>query len=231
MSAIRMSSGFGSSGQKRTPEKVVMEPSGIQPKNHTGYNEHNTHLLFSATHTRAAVLGDQRAEPPAWWRAAWPAVVGAQATTRASPPHHGHQDGAGVSGTELAQVLFNPRRERATQRSGVARALETKFLRFWTGQERDGVLVAVLAPRSPQPVSLASPIQRQRRLQLAGTGLSSQRRRRRTTVPALLPVRLRRSLRLRVPSPPAADTCVTDAHGPPKHRVAPRVARRCCCTP
>src|SRR5450759_1154992 len=140
MSAIRMSSGFGSSGQKRTPEKVVMEPSGIQPKNHTGYNEHNTHLLFSATHTRAAVLGDQRAEPPAWWRAAWPAVVGAQATTRAAPPHHGHQDGAGVSGTELAQVLFNPRRERATQRSGVARALETKFLLFWVGQERDGVL-------------------------------------------------------------------------------------------
>src|ERR1017187_5517284 len=76
MSAIRMSSGFGSSGQKRTSEKVVMEPSGIQPKNHTGYNEHNTHLLFSATHTRAAVLGDQRAEPPAWWRAAWPAVGG-----------------------------------------------------------------------------------------------------------------------------------------------------------
>ena len=31
-------------------------------------------------------------------------------------------------------------RERATQRSGVARALETKFLRFDTGQERDGVL-------------------------------------------------------------------------------------------
>src|ERR1035437_10726217 len=118
----------------------AMEPSGIQPKNHTGYNEHNTHLLFSATHTRAAVLGDQRAEPPAWWRAAWPAVVGAQATTRAAPPHHGPQDGAGVGGTEMAQVLFNPRRERATQRSGVARALETKFLLFWVGQERDSVL-------------------------------------------------------------------------------------------
>src|ERR1039458_1904637 len=67
-------------------------------------------------------------------------LVGAQATTRAAPPHHGHQDGAGVSGTELAQVLFNPRRERATQRSGVARALETKFLLFWVGQERDSVL-------------------------------------------------------------------------------------------
>ena len=60
MSAIRMSSGFGRSGQKRTPEKVVMEPSGIQPKNHAGYNEHNTHLLFSATHTRAAVPWDTK---------------------------------------------------------------------------------------------------------------------------------------------------------------------------
>src|ERR1035437_2517282 len=60
MSAIRMSSGFGSSGLKRTPEKVVMEPSGIQPKNHAGYNEHNTHLLFSATHTRGAVPWDTK---------------------------------------------------------------------------------------------------------------------------------------------------------------------------
>jgi hypothetical protein len=30
-------------------------------------------------------------------------------------------------------------RERTTERSEVVRALETKFLRFWAGQERDGV--------------------------------------------------------------------------------------------
>ena len=36
-------------------------------------------------------------------------------------------------------VLLGFGRERATQRSGVAGALETKFLRFWTGQEQDSV--------------------------------------------------------------------------------------------
>ena len=46
-----------------------------------------------------------------------------------------------------------PRRERATQRSGVARALETKFLRFETGQERDGVPSRYLAPAMKSAVS------------------------------------------------------------------------------
>src|ERR1017187_7048499 len=70
MSAIRMSSGFGSSGQKRTPEKVVMEPSGIQPKNHAGYNEHNTPCCFRQRHKGRRSLGYQGTDPPAWWRAA-----------------------------------------------------------------------------------------------------------------------------------------------------------------
>ena len=44
-----------------------------------------------------------------------------------------------VHPTRHSLVLLDFRRERPTQRSGVGRALETKFLRFWTGQERDGV--------------------------------------------------------------------------------------------
>ena len=39
----------------------------------------------------------------------------------------------------------------------MVRALETKFLLFWTRQERDSVLSQSPAPRSLQPVSLASP--------------------------------------------------------------------------
>ena len=39
----------------------------------------------------------------------------------------------------------------------MVRALETKFLRFDTRQERDSVLSRQPAPRSPHPVSLASP--------------------------------------------------------------------------
>src|SRR5674476_1077418 len=44
----------------------------------------------------------------------------------------------GAGGAETGPANFpNPRRERTTERSEVVRALETKFLRFWTGQERD----------------------------------------------------------------------------------------------
>src|ERR1035437_10844327 len=43
MSSIRMSSGFGSSGQRRTSEKVVIEPlESIHQKNHAGYTRHNS---------------------------------------------------------------------------------------------------------------------------------------------------------------------------------------------
>src|ERR1039458_6604818 len=56
--------------------------------------------------------------------------------------------------------------------------------------------------------------------------LLSKRRRRSSAVPAPLPVRLRRSLRLRVPLPSAVDPSAADAPGPPKHRVAPRGERR-----
>jgi hypothetical protein len=46
----------------------------------------------------------------------------------------------GAGGAELAQLISAPRRD--TERSGVALALETKFLLFDVGQERDSVLSA-----------------------------------------------------------------------------------------
>jgi hypothetical protein len=57
----------------------------------------------------------------------------------------------------MAELVFPPQVGRTTERSEVVRALETKFLRFWAGQERDGVPSRSPAPRSPQPVSLALP--------------------------------------------------------------------------
>src|ERR1035441_3861253 len=42
-----------------------------------------------------------------------------------------------VGAARHSLVLLGFGRERATQRSEVVRALETKFLRFWTGQEQD----------------------------------------------------------------------------------------------
>src|ERR1035438_3459228 len=106
MSAIRMSSEFGSSGQKRTPEKVVMEP-GIQPKNHAGYSGHNTHLLFSATHTRAAVPGDTKGRSlRRWGRVAWPAASGGTDHDSGAAPHPGH--GAALAGRKLAHPVFQP---------------------------------------------------------------------------------------------------------------------------
>src|ERR1035437_4685087 len=56
---IRMSSGFGSSGQKRTPEKVVMEPSEpIQPAKQLKYVGHNSPQLL---------LSRRAQEPPLPW--------------------------------------------------------------------------------------------------------------------------------------------------------------------
>jgi hypothetical protein len=56
MSSIRMSAVFGSIGQKRMPEKVVMEPWGsIHPRNHAGYTRHNSPwllLLSRRAHSR-----------------------------------------------------------------------------------------------------------------------------------------------------------------------------------
>src|ERR1035437_3767190 len=147
----------------------------------------------------------------------------------------------GAGGAETGPANFpNPRRERTTERSEVVRALETKFLRFWTGQERDSILSRSPAPRSPQPASFASPGQRQRRLpswpgpglgasgRHLGRRLSTTLHRRRSATRASLPVRLRRSLRLPARSPSAADPSAADVPGPPRHHVAPRGERRCC---
>src|ERR1017187_7345499 len=53
--------------------------------------------------------------------------------------------------------LSGPRRKEPRSAAERLLALETKFLLFWAGQERDSVLSQPPALRSPQPVSLASP--------------------------------------------------------------------------
>ena len=58
---------------------------------------------------------------------------------------------------EQAEEIFQPQAGRTTQRSGVVLALETKFLLFDVGQERDSVLSWSPALPSPHPASLASP--------------------------------------------------------------------------
>ena len=56
-----------------------------------------------------------------------------------------------VSGTELAlagktaELVFPPQAERTTERSGVVRSLETKFLLFWVRQEQDGPFIIGMA--------------------------------------------------------------------------------------
>ena len=106
--------------------------------------------------------GRPAAEPPACWRAAWPAVVGAQATTRAAPPR-------GPSGRRLraeqAELIFLPQAEKdhEAQRSG-PRLWKRSFCASRQDKNKTVSLLRSPAPRSPLPVSLASPGQRLRRL-------------------------------------------------------------------
>src|ERR1019366_4396117 len=138
MSAIRMSSGFGSSGQKRTPEKVVMEPSGIQPKNHAGYNEHNTHLLFSATTQGPPFPGISRDGPSC-------VVAGSAACRlgrdwprlRGDSTPESNRDGAGAGGVETGPASSSRSQAgRTTEGSAVVLAVETKFFLSSAGQEQ-----------------------------------------------------------------------------------------------
>src|ERR1035441_4871052 len=185
-----------------------------------------------ATGTRAAdSLRDRWAESPAWWRAPPPAASERRATTPGTTPLlQGQRGGAGRA---------EPRRERTTQRSEVVRALETKFLLFAAGQEQDSVLSWSPAPRPPQLVSIGC-VQPtgSAASNLAGPGLrgpgscldrrlSRKLHCRSTPVLASLPVRLRRSLRLRPPSPFASSRSAADEPGPPERHMALRGGRRC----
>ena len=62
MSSIRMSAGFGWSGQKRMPEKVVMESwEAIHQENHAGYTRHNSpSMRHSAQEPARWVLKDEK---------------------------------------------------------------------------------------------------------------------------------------------------------------------------
>jgi hypothetical protein len=68
------------------------------------------------------------------------------------PRRRGARTGAGRA--ETAQPTFQPQagKEHGAQRSALC-ALETKFLRFWTGQVRDGVLSRRPAPAAKSAVS------------------------------------------------------------------------------
>ena len=90
------------------------------------------------------------------------ASVGRAAAALADPvaqgnTEHGPPGGRGAARHSLVLLGFG--RERATQRSEVARALETKFLRFETRQEQDSVLSL---PRSTGSVPAALPKRRSR---------------------------------------------------------------------
>ena len=81
----------------------------------------------------AASLGDQRTDPPAWWRVAPRAAWGGTAPSRATRTALALADGTGPANFQ------DPRREGPRSVAKWSAPLETKFLLFWTGQERDSV--------------------------------------------------------------------------------------------
>src|ERR1035437_9006714 len=95
MSSILMSSGFGSSGQKRTSEKVVIEPlESIHQNNHAGYTRHNSPCCrFSRRTQEPRLLGRPKggASGVVVGSAAWEGL----ATTPGRLHPQGHRDGAG----------------------------------------------------------------------------------------------------------------------------------------
>src|ERR1035437_7545497 len=148
MSSIRMSSGFGSSGQKRTSEKVVIEPlESIHQKNHTGYTRHNSPCCrFSRRTQEPRLLGRPKGVVSAAVAAAppgrdWPRLRG-DSTPRAT-------ETALAEGKGPASFSTPPGEKGSRSTAEWSAPLETKFLLFWAGQERDSVLLRSPAPRSP----------------------------------------------------------------------------------
>ena len=130
----------------------------------------------------------------------------------------------------MAELAFPPQagKEHGAQRSGPRSGNEVFALLGRTGTGR--CLVAVPdTSLSTAGVFGFAPSNGSAASNVAGTGLFSKPCRRSTPVRAPLPVRLPRSLRIRAPSPSAADQSAADAPGPPKRRAAPRGVRRCRC--
>src|ERR1035437_209409 len=101
------------------------------PKNHAEYTRHNSPPAAVGCITQECpVLGDCWAEPPAGCRAPPPAASGA------TPPSRATGTALALAGQTGPANFPNPRRERTTERSEGVHALETKFLRFDTRQER-----------------------------------------------------------------------------------------------
>jgi hypothetical protein len=122
----------------------------------------------------------------------------------------------------MAELVFPPQagKEHGAQRSGPRSGNEVFALLGRTGTGR--CLVAV--PDTSLSTAGVFGFARSNgsdASNVAGTGLFSK-----PAVRALLPVRLRRSLRLRAPSPSASAPSAADAPGRPKHHVAPRGVRR-----
>src|ERR1035437_5550345 len=202
MSAIRIFAGLGSSGQNRRPEKVPNE-------------------AVKTIHMKSGTRLAARQQFPG-------GVRGAPASARAPA----------LAGRKLAQLFFHPSgKDHGAQRSGPRPENEVFALRHKTGT---GQCLVAVTGTSLSTVGVFGFAQSNGSdaSNLAGTGLGGPGRhldrrlacnfrRRRRAVRALLPGRLRRSLRLQAPSPSASGQSAADAPGPPIHRVAPRGVRRC----
>ena len=143
---------------------------------------------------------------------------------------------------EQAEEIFQPQagKDHAAQRSGPRPGNEVFALRRRTGTGQCPVVVTGTALSTPGvfgfALSTGSPASNLGRDWPWRSGspstavFPSKPRRRSTPVRAPLPVRLRRSLRLRAPSPSASSRFAAHVPGPPKHRVALRGGRRSRCS-
>src|ERR1035437_6560271 len=113
-----MSAGFGSSGQKRTPEKVVMEPS------ESIYQQNRRNMVGTIP---PPLLSRWAQGPPLPWETNWRTGArqlglpwGGRTSQEAgdSPTPHGRKDGAGGAETDPANFPTPGEKDHGAQRSG-----------------------------------------------------------------------------------------------------------------
>src|ERR1035437_4171784 len=134
-----MSAGFGSSGQKRTPEKVVMEPS------ESIYQQNRRNMVGTIP---PPLLSRWAQGPPLPWETNWRTGArqlglpwgGTHKPRGRRQPHPARSRGRCWWGGNRPSQLSNPRREGPRSAAKWSAPLETKFLRFATRQEQDTVL-------------------------------------------------------------------------------------------
>ena len=204
---IRMSSGFGSSGQKRTPEKVVMEPSEpIQPAKQLKYVGHNSPQLL---------LSRRAQEPPLPWGTKRRTLLRGGGQRRV-PPGEGLTTTPGRLHpreqprrrwrwrTEQAPLTFRTPggKDHAAQRSGPRPGNEVFALRRRTGTGQCLVAVTGTSPSTAGVFGLAQS-SASAACNLAGTGLRAPGRHLDRSLPATPPSSRERSPSAPACSPPA----------------------------